>query len=91
MKHLLIWATHTITPVEVAGGGNRRLAWQAGGGKDLPSYRIFRPDQAEFAPDAGMQTSASTATQCTDAKAEAGRTYRHKVLAVDTSGNASRP
>ena len=77
--------------VEPAADGKRRLSWQAGGEKDLCYYRVFRWDRADFTPDVKTQIGSTIATQFTDAQAEPGKEYHYKVLAVDTSGNASRP
>lgn len=77
--------------VDAAGEGKRRVSWQASTEKDLCYYRVFRSDQADFTPDVKTQIASTIATQFMDAKAEAGKTYHYKVLAVDASGNASRP
>jgi hypothetical protein len=76
---------------EPGDGGKRRLSWQASPEKDFCYYRIFRSDRADFAPDVPTQIGSTIATHFTDAKAESGREYHYKVVAVDTSGNASRP
>jgi hypothetical protein len=77
--------------VEPAEGGKTRLSWQASPEKDLCYYRVFRSDRADFAPETPAQIGSTIATHFTDAKDAAGKTYHYKVLAVDTSGNASRP
>jgi hypothetical protein len=45
---------------------------------------------AGFAPETPAQIGSTIATHFTDAKDAAGREYHYKILAVDTSGNASR-
>jgi hypothetical protein len=77
--------------VEARGDGNRDLSWQASSEKDLCYYRVFRSDRADFAPDVKTQIGSTIAAHFTDAKAEPGKEYHYKVLAVDTSGNASKP
>jgi fibronectin type 3 domain-containing protein len=77
--------------VQTDAKGHRRLSWQAGREKDLCYYRVFRSEQPDFTPTAKTQIGSMIATQFTDLKAEPNRQYTYKVLAVDTSGNASRP
>jgi hypothetical protein len=77
--------------VEPADEGQRRLSWQASPEKDFCYYRVFRSEQADFAPEVKTQIGSTIATRFTDAKAAPGKEYHYKVLAVDTSGNASRP
>jgi hypothetical protein len=69
--------------------GKRDLSWQANSEKDLCYYRVFRSEQADFVPDVKTQIGSTIATQFTDAKAAPGKEYHYKILAVDTSGNAS--
>jgi len=77
--------------VEPAADGTRRLTWQASDAPDFCYYRIYRSDQAEFVPDARTQIGSTVATTFTDSKGEVGKEYFYRILAVDTSGNASRP
>lgn len=77
--------------VEPAADGKSRLAWQASNESDFCYYRVFRSDQADFVPGVKTQIGSTIATQFTDAKVEAGKEYHYRILAVDTSGNASRP
>jgi fibronectin type 3 domain-containing protein len=82
--------------VETVEGGPRRLSWQANEAKDLCYYRVYRGEKADFTPDLKTQIGSTIATQFTDAApggaaAGPGKEYHYKVLAVDSSGNASRP
>ena len=77
--------------VDAAADGKRNLTWQANDEKDFCYYRVFRSDRTDFVPDAKTQIASTIATKFTDAKAELGKEYHYKVLAVDNSGNASRP
>jgi hypothetical protein len=76
--------------VEPAGDGRNRLSWQSNAEKDFCYYRVFRSERPDFTPDLPSQIASTIATHFTDAKAAAGKEYHYKVLAVDSSGNASR-
>ena len=77
--------------VESRAGGKRDVSWQASPEKDLCYYRVFRGEQADFAPEVKTQIGSTIATRFADDKAQPDKEYHYKVLAVDTSGNASRP
>ena len=77
--------------VEPAADGNRRLTWQASDAPDFCYYRVYRSDHADFVPDVKTQIGSTIATTFTDSKGEAGKEYHYRILAVDNSGNASRP
>jgi hypothetical protein len=77
--------------VEAADGVARRLTWQPCAVPDLCYYRVFRSERPDFSPDVRNQIGSTIATTFTDARAEPGKQYQYKVLAVDTSGNASPP
>jgi len=75
--------------VESADGRNR-LSWQPSPDKDLCYYRLYRSDRPDFAPDLKTQIASTIATTFTDAKTAPAKQSHYKVLAVDTSGNASQ-
>jgi hypothetical protein len=77
--------------VEPAGDGTRRLTWQASDAPDFRYYRVYRSEQADFVPDIQAQIGSTIATTFMDEKVEAGREPHYRILAVDASGNASRP
>ena len=77
--------------VEQAADGKCHLTWQASNDPDFCYYRVFRSDRTDFVPDVKTQIGSTIVTKFTDAKVEAGKEYHYRVLAVDTSGNASRP
>ena len=90
------WQNNAPAPVqglkvESAADGRRRLTWQANDAPDFCYYRVFRSDQADFVPDVKTQIGSTIATTFTDSKGAAGKEYHYRILAVDTSGNASRP
>jgi hypothetical protein len=70
--------------------GANRVTWQANAEPDFCYYRVYRGEKADFAPSVATQIGSTVATEFEDAKPGAGEAH-YKVIAVDQSGNASKP
>jgi len=70
--------------------GQWRVTWQAALKPDLCYYRVHRGTQADIVPSPANQIGSTIATELLDEKGGAGEPY-YKVVAVDQSGNASKP
>jgi len=76
--------------VEAIAGGRLHVTWHPSSEGDFCYYRVFRSDQAEFTPQVQTQIGSTIVTEFVDKPGEVGKDRYYRVLAVDTSGNASR-
>ena len=76
--------------VEKMADGKRRVTWQASAEGDFCYYRVYRGDEAGFAPAVANQIGSTIATDFVDEEAEAEGERHYVVVAVDQSGNASK-
>ncbi len=86
-------ATAPAAPTNVTAMGNSAgiaLDWPNSTEADLAGYHVERASSAT-GPFTRLTTSLLTTSAYTDPTAPAGATSHYRVLAVDTSGNASAP
>ncbi|MGD0092033.1 MAG: hypothetical protein ABSE73_19135, partial [Planctomycetota bacterium] len=75
---------------ESVAAGGCRIVWSASMEPDFCYYRVYRGAQPDFVPAADNQIASTIATEFLDTKAGSAAPA-YKVLAVDQSGNASKP
>ena len=72
--------------------GRALLTWRPGDGANPCYYRVYRSDAADFRPAVATQIGSTVATRFEDAPNPPATPPRYyKVVAVDSSGNASQP
>jgi len=82
-------AVKNVTSAKDA-AGNWRVTWTANAEPDFCYYRIYRGTAPDFVPAAENQIGSTIATEFLDTKAGLAEPH-YRVLAVDQSGNASKP
>ena len=71
--------------------GRRLVRWRPNREPDLCYYRVYRSTARKFRPGLETQIGSTIATEFVDQLPDAAARYYYQVLAVDQSGNASRP
>ena len=73
--------------------GRISLFWPANAEPDVAGYLVYRSTDANLPKDRWtvLTTALGTRTTFIDENVDAGKTYYYYVVAVDTSGNKSRP
>lgn len=79
-----------VLKIEGAGARSYRIAWQASTEPDFCYYRVYRGTRQDFSPSSTIQIGSTIATEFLDTEAGPAEP-NYKVLAVDQSGNASKP